>query len=97
MVRASRIERCGAIVLRAVPIAVDPAERARLIADAVRRRGPNEAETQLMQRLATAGVAATFEDLAADASHAASRVGDIDLMTALRPQDRRALDKDCAV
>jgi ATP-dependent helicase HrpB len=93
-VRAVRIDRHGAIVLRETDAEVDPAERARLLADAVKRRGPDADEAQLLQRLVVAGVPAAFEALVEAASLAAATMSDVNIAAAMAPAVRHVLDRD---
>jgi ATP-dependent helicase HrpB len=92
-VKALRIERHGAIVLRETVVAADPAERARLIAEALERRGPTEADRQVLHRLAVAGAPASFEDLARRAAESAASLDGVDVVAALDPALRRVIDR----
>ncbi len=93
-VRAVRVERLGAIVLREGPTDIAPADRPRLLAAAVKARGPSEEQRQLLQRLAVAGLALSFDALVDDAAHFAARSSDVDLFGVLPPDARRALERD---
>jgi ATP-dependent RNA helicase HrpB len=94
VVRAVRVERHGAILLKEVPVSADPVERARVLLQAVQQRGPTGAERQLLYRLRAAGHAAAFDDLAREACQVATRLDDVELAAALTPAVRRLLDRD---
>jgi ATP-dependent helicase HrpB len=93
VVRAARVERYGAIVLREIAVDADDAERARLIADAAMRRGPTDEQSQLLLRLAAAGVPMAFGALVDQASQLARRLADVDLASVLPADARRAVDR----
>jgi ATP-dependent helicase HrpB len=97
VVRARRVERIGAIVLREMPATVDDAERARLFAAALKARGPTDAQSQLLRRLAVAGRAVTFDELVDEVAQAGADELDVDLLGVLPPDVRRALDRDAPV
>jgi ATP-dependent helicase HrpB len=93
VVRAARVERYGAIVLREIAIEPDEAERAHLIADAAKRRGPTEEQSQLLRRLAAAGAPMSFDALVDQASAFTRRLADVDIASVLPNDARRALDR----
>jgi ATP-dependent helicase HrpB len=93
IVRAARVERYGAIVLREIAVDPDDAERARLIAEAARRRGPTDDQSQLLLRLAAAGVSMAFDALVDQASQLARRLADVDIASALPADVRRVVDR----
>ena len=93
VVRAWRVDRYDAIVLGRHSAQVDLDVAARLVADGYRRRGPSEADSQLLARLAFAGAPATFDDLVAAASAGLRRLDDVDLAHHLDPESRRALQR----
>ena len=78
-VKAARVTRYDDLVLEEHPVVPDPEIAARLIADAYVRRGPTEADAELIRRLRIAGVATTVDDLVRAASNGVSRLSDIDL------------------
>ncbi|MEO8483652.1 MAG: ATP-dependent helicase C-terminal domain-containing protein [Acidobacteriota bacterium] len=94
VVRALRVERLGAIVLREVAAEADANGRARLVAAALKTRGPSDGQRQLLQRLIVVGHPATFDALVDDAVHFATRSSEVDLATVLSPEARRALERD---
>ena len=90
-VRATRIVRYDALVLDEQPAAVDREVAARLIEDAYLRRGPSEADAELIRRLRVAGSPETFETLVRAASQNAERLSDIDLRAHLPETAHRKL------
>jgi len=94
VVRAVRVERVGAIVLREIATEADATDRARLLAAALKTRGPSDDEGQLLRRLAAVGAPTTFEALVDDAVHFAKRASDVDLAAVLAPETRSALERD---
>jgi ATP-dependent helicase HrpB len=93
-VRAWRVERYDAIVLAQRPAAPDPDTSADLIAAELIRRGPDDAETQLLRRLQFVGASAAFETIVRPAAAGATRLSDVDLSTAIPSDVRRRLDRD---
>jgi ATP-dependent RNA helicase HrpB len=90
-VKAARVTRYDDLVLEEHPVVPDPEIAARLIADAYVRRGPTEADTELIRRLRIAGVATTVDDLVQAASNGISRLSDIDLDRHLPDDVRKKL------
>jgi ATP-dependent helicase HrpB len=93
VVRATRIDRYGAIVLTERRAPVDADEAARMLAEAYLARGLDERDAQLARRLRFAGQAADLAALARAAASRARRLADIDLETEIPPDIRRALDR----
>jgi ATP-dependent helicase HrpB len=97
-VRAARVDRYGAIVLREQQIAVDPAVAARLLAGAWIERHRQEARqgvnVQLLHRLRFAGQGVDVGELAQAAAYGARSIDDIDLAGALPPTLLRDLERD---
>lgn len=93
-VRAWREARYGALVLRASPIKPQDDQRVRLLAEAAGRRGPSEADEQVMRRLTFAGLDARFDDLVRLAAMGAHRLDDISAWAALGHDVRQRLDRD---
>lgn len=93
-VRAHRVERYDAIVLRRIDAPVDPIERARLIAEALIARGPSEADRRLLSRLASAGAPVDFDSVARAAGAVVTRIEAFDLAEHLPDRARRALRHD---
>lgn len=79
VVRASRIERYGALVLSTVDVPIDAGEATRLMATALMERGPQPADQLLLARLRSAGVPLTFEHLARQAAQVARRIDEVTL------------------
>ena len=90
-VRAARVEMYGALVLSEHAIAADPADAGPIVADEYIRRGPVDADVQVLRRAAFAGVEVEFEALTRAAAAQAIRLADVDLTSALSPEARRAL------
>jgi ATP-dependent helicase HrpB len=82
-VRALRVEMYDAIRLSEHPIAPDPEDAARIVAEQYLRRGPNDADRALLRRLMFAGLEVTFEELVRPASIGRTRLADVDLAAAL--------------
>jgi ATP-dependent helicase HrpB len=94
VVRAVSNERYGDVILASRPCAPDPVEAGAIVADAYRRRGPSEADMQLLRRLAFAGVPASFDALVHSAVATAVRLSDVDLAAHVPYADRVRLDRD---
>jgi ATP-dependent helicase HrpB len=92
-VRAARVALYDGLVISEHPIAADPLQAGPIVTAEYIRRGPAEADRQLLRRLAFAGVDSDFADLVQRAGAAATRLADVDLGTALPPQARAALAK----
>ncbi|HYN06632.1 MAG TPA: ATP-dependent helicase C-terminal domain-containing protein [Vicinamibacterales bacterium] len=92
-VKATRSTRYYDLVLEEHPVVPDPEIAARLIADAYVRRGPSEADAELIRRLRVAGVVTTFDDLVRAASNGVSRLSDIDLDRHLPDDVRKKLGR----
>jgi ATP-dependent helicase HrpB len=90
-VKAARVTRYDELVLDEHPIAPDPEIAASLIAEEYGRRGPSDADAELMRRLRVAGLAATFDELVLASSRGASRLSDIDLDRHLSDEVRKKL------
>jgi ATP-dependent helicase HrpB len=93
-VRALRVERYGAIVLREVAQPADPVVRAGLLAEAYRRGGHSDSDQQLLRRLEFAGIETSVESLVEAASLRASRLTDISLAAELPHTLRAAVDRE---
>lgn len=93
VVRATRTDRYGAIVLAERPAPVDPDVAARLLADAYLARDLDARDAQLARRLQFAGHAADLATLARAAARRAPRLADIDLESEIPPDVRRAVDR----
>jgi ATP-dependent helicase HrpB len=92
-VRATEVARAGAIVVGERDVEPEPAIARRLLLDAILARGPSEADEQLLNRLQMAGVARTFDSLAAAATTNAIRLADLVLSEQLPIADRRLLER----
>ena len=93
-VRAARLDKYGAIVLAEHPVPPDPTVAAELVAEARIRRGPTDADRQLLARLAFAGVPATFEELVQAATTGATQVDDVRLDAGLAAEARQRAERD---
>jgi ATP-dependent helicase HrpB len=78
-VRATRVDRLGAIALSEQPAAADHAHVSPMLAAEYLRRGPSEADEQLLRRLAFAGHVIEFGHLVRMAAEAARHLDDIRL------------------
>ena len=92
-VKAAAIDRYDALVLAERPVQPDPAERARLLAEAWIARGPADEDQQLLRRLRFAGGDVNLQEAIAAAALAARSVKDLTLASALR-HVLRTLDRD---
>jgi ATP-dependent helicase HrpB len=92
-VRAVRIERYDALVLREIPVAAEPDAAARVLLAAWRARGPSDADRRLLRRLRCAGLDVDVEQLAATAVVGAVRLDDVRLSAALPGHVRAQLDR----
>jgi len=93
-VKAARVERYDALVLAEHPREPDPAEAARLLADAWLERGPDEADARLLRRLRFAGRNVDVADAVRAATYGARRLDEVTLGRALPADLVRALDRD---
>jgi ATP-dependent helicase HrpB len=94
LVRAVRIERYDALVLREHPTAPDPEKAARLLAAAWIERGPLESDRMLLRRLRFADAELEIESSVRAAAAGATRIDDISLAAMLPYAVRRTLDRD---
>jgi ATP-dependent helicase HrpB len=93
-VKAVAVERYDALVLTERVVDANPAERQRLLAEAWLKRGPSEADVQLLRRLRFAGRSGDLPDLARTATIGAKSLNDVRLAGTLTFDDQRALDRD---
>ncbi len=91
-VRALEVLRYDALTLGDRPARVAAAAASALVAGAVIRRGPNDEDRRLLQRLAFAGMAESFEALAARAAVGATRIADVSLRSAVAREAARTLE-----
>jgi ATP-dependent helicase HrpB len=91
-VKAFAVSRYDAIVMVEQPVAVDPVERARLLAARWRERPLDEASQQLLRRSRFAGVAIDLVALSETAAASAGSIQDLDIRQALPWDVTRALD-----
>jgi ATP-dependent helicase HrpB len=94
VVRARRLGKYGALVVKERHVAPDADEAARLVADAYVRRGPRESDGQLLHRLAFAGLPTDFEARVRAAAVGAVRLADVNLESALPHDEQRRLARD---
>jgi ATP-dependent helicase HrpB len=92
-VRAAEREYYGAILLTERPAAPDPAERARLLAEAYLARALPDVARQLLERLRFAGLPADPQPLALAAAQGAHSVREVRLEEALDWTTRQDLDR----
>src|SRR5262249_48771345 len=93
-VKAARVDRYDALVLREHPVAADRAIAAEMLAAAWLEREPGDRDRQLLRRLAFAGVTVDVGDLVRTASFSARTLDDVDLGAALPPNVAHDLDRD---
>jgi ATP-dependent helicase HrpB len=93
-VKASVVERYGAIVLAERPTAADPDTAAGLLFDAWLARGPREADRQLLRRLRFAGHNIDTTETIKQAARHAGSLDDLQLARALPADALRALDRE---
>ena len=96
-VRATRVDRLGAIALSEHPAAADHAHVSPMLAAEYLRRGPSEADDQLLRRLAFAGHVVEFGQLVRMAAEAARHLDDIRLADHVPPDLARRLHADAPV
>ncbi len=92
VVRATRVERLGAVVLGEQHVAADPVQVSTLLAAEYLRREPSGADTQLRRRLAFAGIDVDVETLVWAAAESARSLDDIHLDDHLPADIRRRLN-----
>jgi ATP-dependent RNA helicase HrpB len=93
-VRAVRVERYDAIVLKETPMAVSAEAAAELLADAWLVRSHDESTTQLLRRLRFAGIDVELRDLVHRAAASARSLDEIDLEAHLPFDVKSALASD---
>jgi len=93
-IKAVVIERYDALVLIERPVEADPETSARLLAEAWLKRGPLEADAQLLRRLTFAGRAADVQTLARTAAASVRSLDELRITDLLTFDERRALDRD---
>lgn len=93
-VRAARVERYDAIVLRETPVPVDPDAAALLLAEAWLSRASVEDDERLLRRLRFAGHDVDVASLVAVAVRGRRSLHGIRLSHAVAPDIQRSLDRD---
>jgi ATP-dependent helicase HrpB len=93
VVRAVETERYDGLVLGERVVEADTQERAAILAEAWRRRGPRGDDTQLLRRLTFAGVAVDAGELVRRAALTARALDDVDLESALTFEERQLVDR----
>ncbi|HEX5069052.1 MAG TPA: ATP-dependent helicase C-terminal domain-containing protein [Vicinamibacterales bacterium] len=88
-VRAYRVEMYDALVIARHAMAPDPVAAAPILADEYLRRGPTDADRQLLRRAEFAGQAVDFAQLVRIACDGRVRLADVDLESALTEAERR--------
>lgn len=91
-VRARRMERYGAVVLREMPVAPDPEAAAAMLRDVWTRRGPDAPTLRFLRRLRFAEVDVDESTLLEQAVAGAMCLADVDLAAALPGHVRVQLD-----
>jgi ATP-dependent helicase HrpB len=93
-VKAVAVERYDALVLSERPVDADPEIRVQLLAEAWMKRGPREADEQLLRRLRFAGRTVDLPGLARLAASGARSLDDVEIARALTFDDQRQLERD---
>ena len=93
-VKAVEVERYDALTLAERFVDVDPAQRAELLAETWLRRGPGDADAQLLRRLRFAGAPVDTGALVRRAALPAKSVDEIDLASALTFDQRQLLERN---
>jgi len=88
-VKAHEVDWYDEVVLREHPVAVPPADRARMLAEAWTAREPDEDSRRLMRRLRFAGAGVDLDALIATAAAEARRLDDVILKEDMLPWDAR--------
>ena len=91
-VKAARVARYDALVLSETPVAAEPDEAARLLAEAWLSRAPTDADAALLRRLRFAGLDVDLPALVGHAALAASSLDRLDLAAHLPFDVKRHLD-----
>jgi ATP-dependent helicase HrpB len=94
IVRASRVERYGALALGEHPTAPDPEIAAQLLAEAWLEHARSEADQQLLYRLAFGGLSVDIEQVVRTAARGARSMNELQLSRALPAAARHALERD---
>jgi ATP-dependent helicase HrpB len=88
-VKAHEVDWYDEVVLREHPVAVPPADRARVLAEAWAAREPDEDSRRLMRRLRFAGAGVDLDALIATAAAEARRLDEVILAEDMLPWDAR--------
>ncbi len=91
-VKAARVARYDALVLSDTPVAAEPDEAARLLAEAWLSRAPTDADAALLRRMRFAGLDVDLPALVGHAALAASSLDRLDLAAHLPFDVKRRLD-----
>ncbi len=94
VVKAVEIERYDALTLVERPASAEPEKRAQILADAWLKRGPQDADAQLLRRLQFSGSAVDVSALVRRAAMSAQSLDAIDLASALTFDERQRLDRN---
>jgi ATP-dependent helicase HrpB len=92
-VRALRVDRVDALVVRETPVPVDPDVAADVLADAWLARGPVEGDAELLRRLRFAGLDVDLAAVVHAAARVAGTLADVRLEDGLPGEAGRALDR----
>jgi len=93
VVKAVEVERYDALTLAERSVAASPEKRAGILTEAWIKRGPGDADAQLLRRLRFAGVVADLDALVRRAALDTQSLGDINLESALTFDDRQILER----
>jgi ATP-dependent helicase HrpB len=94
-VRAVERACYDALVLSETPVAVEPEEGARVLAEALKERGLGERGEALLRRAMCAGVSLDAGALLLRACLGATRVADVDIESQVPHEQRRILERLC--
>jgi ATP-dependent RNA helicase HrpB len=94
VVRATRVDYYGALVLAEHPTDPDPELTTDLLVDAWLARGPRADDAQILRRLKFAGQTIEVEDLVRTAARAVASLDEVKLGAALTADLERAMNRD---
>ena len=94
VVKAVEIDRYDALTLAERPVDPDPEKVAAMLTDVWTKRGPRDADAQLLRRLRFAGISADGADLVRRAALGVRSLDAVDLSSALTFDERQALDRN---
>jgi ATP-dependent helicase HrpB len=94
IVRATEVDRYGALILAECPIAPDRAVAARVLAEAWLARGPDAADARLLRRARFAGCDLDVRAIVEASAAGAGALADISIAAAISRDERLRIDRD---